>query len=56
MIILMVLQALWRSVLVCPLAAKWLQSVVSRARQDSALGLSRNKEVYWYCRVKGGEG
>jgi len=54
--ILMALQELWRRVLVCLLEANWLQSVVSRSRQESALGLSRNKEGYRYCRVKGGEG
>jgi len=46
--ILIALQELWRSVFVCLLEAKWLQSVVSRSRQESALGLSRNKEGYWY--------
>jgi len=56
MMILMALQELWRSVLVCLLEAKWLQSVVSRSRQESAQGLSRDKEGYRYCRVKEDEG
>jgi len=44
--ILMALEKLWRSVLVSLLEAKCLQSVVSRSRQESALGLSWNKEGY----------
>jgi len=50
------LNELWRSVLVCLLEAKSLQSMVSRWRQVSALGLSRKRAGYRYCRVKGGEG
>jgi len=52
----MVQQKLWRSLLVCLLEAKWLPSVVIRSRQESALGLSKNKEGYWYCWVIGGKG
>ena len=38
------------------LGSEMLQSVMSRSRPESALGLSRNKDGYRYCRVKGGEG
>jgi len=51
--ILLALQELWRSVLVCLLEAKWLQSVVSRSHQESALGLSRKKEGYQYLQGQG---
>ena len=51
--LLMALQDLWRSVLVCFLKAKWLQSVVSRSHQETALGLSTNNGGYQYLQGRG---